>query len=225
MFGRPYNLLMQHALYRALPHREGGGVPRDIATDNYDRDAVRAQLRKELKCIRNADMFAHLAAHVIRQHSRKAPCYFHTRMHHHQGQREAARHTHRRPDGRFAALPAPSEKNPNNEAITDTIDYGSYPVTQPPAFENTPLDLAPLEDTASIQLALIDALQALAANQIEPKRAGLLLYGLQVASANVQKMHIPVGGVRSVTFTENGTPLAPQDYGYDVEDDEEENED
>jgi hypothetical protein len=80
----------------------------------------------------------------------------------------------------------------------------------------------------SIQLALIDVLQALAANQLDPKRAGLLLYGLQVASANVQKMHIPVNGVRSVTFTENGTPLAPQDYGYDVEDydhDEDDDED
>src|ERR1700756_4646373 len=72
MFGRPYNLFLQHALYRALPHREGGGVPRDIATDSYDRAAVRAQLRKELKCIRNVDMFSLLATHVIRLHSRKA---------------------------------------------------------------------------------------------------------------------------------------------------------
>ena len=73
MFGRPYNLLMQHKIYRALPHREGGGVPHNIATGHYNREAVRAQLRKELKCIRNADMFSHLAAHVIRLHSRKAP--------------------------------------------------------------------------------------------------------------------------------------------------------
>jgi hypothetical protein len=138
-------------------------------------------------------------------------------MHHRQGQRQAARHTHRRPDGRFAALPAPSEKH------IETIDYGSYPVAHPGTSENTPLDLPPLEDTASIQLALMDVLQALAANQLEPKRAGLLLYGLQVASANVQKMHITISGsVRSVTFTENGTPLAPQDYGYDTEDYEDE---
>ena len=154
--------------------------------------------------------------------AKSAWCYFHARMHHRQGQRQAARHTHRRPDGRFAALPAPSEGN------IETIDYGAYPVGQPATSENTPLDLPPLEDTASIQLALIDVLQALAANQLEPKRAGLLLYGLQVASANVQKMHIPISDtVRSVTFTENGTPLAPQDYGYDIEDydyDEEEEE-
>jgi hypothetical protein len=151
-------------------------------------------------------------------------------MHHRQGQRQAARHTQRRADGRFAALPAPSENNPetrDSKTIeAETIDYGSYPVPQPATFENTPLDLPPLEDNVSIQLALIDVLQALAANQLDPKRAGLLLYGLQVASANVQKMDIPVNGVRSVTFTENGTPLAPQDYGYDVEDyDDEEDKD
>jgi hypothetical protein len=46
MFGRPYNLLMQHGIYRALPHREGGGVPRDIVTGHYDRAAVRAQLER-----------------------------------------------------------------------------------------------------------------------------------------------------------------------------------
>ena len=52
--------------------------------------------------------------------AKSAWCYFHTRMHHRQGQRQAARHTHRRPDGRFAALPAPSEKH------IETIDYGAY---------------------------------------------------------------------------------------------------
>ena len=110
-------------------------------------------------------------------------------MHHRQGQREAAHHTHRRPHGRLAALPAPGEKNHNAEALTDTIeadtiDCGACPVTQPAApenttpgkgpenrtpenttRENTPLDLPPLEETASIQLALIsvliDVLQAL----------------------------------------------------------------
>jgi hypothetical protein len=37
-------------------------------------------------------------------------------------------------------------------------------------------------------------------------------------------MHIPLDGVRSVTYTEDGAPLAPQDYGYDVEDYEDEDE-
>ena len=153
--------------------------------------------------------------------AKSAWCYFHTGLHHRQSQRPAAHHSLRRPDGRFAALPAPEGSS------VQTIDYGSIPVgaVHSATWENTPLDLPPVEDIESIQLALIDVLQALAANQLDAKRAGLLLYGLQVASANVQKMYIPRDGVRSVTYTEEGTPLAPQDYGYDTEDYEDEEED
>jgi hypothetical protein len=159
--------------------------------------------------------------------AKSAWCYFHTRLHYRQGERQAARHTLRRADGRFAALSAPSD----NTAAIQTIDYGPYPVgatsTNSSTWENAPLDLPLVEDTASIQLALIDVLQALAANQIDPKRAGLLLYGLQVASSNARKIDLPNDAVRSVTYTDEGTPLAPQDYGYDIEDyeDEEEEED
>ncbi len=153
-------------------------------------------------------------------------CYFHSRLYQRQGQRQPARHTHRRPDGRFAALPAPDGSTPTNEAITETIDYGPYPVGAPASASvpAAPLDLPPVEDTASIQLALIDVLQALAANQIDPKRAGLLLYGLQVASSNAAKMHLSVSAVRTITYSDEGTPLAPQDYGYDVEDYDDEDE-
>jgi hypothetical protein len=150
--------------------------------------------------------------------AKSAWCYFHTRLHYRQGERQATRHSLRRADGRFAALPAPDGSRSNNEAITDTIDYGPYPVGSTSSYENAPLDLPPVEDTESIQLALIDVLQALAANQLDTKRAGLLLYGLQVASANAQKMHLSIGAVRSVTYTDEGAPLAPQDYGYDIED-------
>jgi hypothetical protein len=35
------------------------------------------------------------------------------------------------------------------------------------------------------------------------------------------RMHIPVSdAVRTVSYTDEGTPLAPQDYGYYIEDDE-----
>jgi hypothetical protein len=151
-------------------------------------------------------------------------CYFHARLQ----QRQTIRHNHRRPDGRFIALPAPRTES---HAI-DTVDYGTFPVAPPaeaPAahcpWENSTLDLPPLEDAVSIQLALIDVAQALAANRIEAKRAGLLLYALQVASANVRNMHLPISSsVRTVTYTDDGTPLAPQDYGYDSEDYEDEDE-
>ena len=115
---------------------------------------------------------------------------------------------------------------------TETYDYGALPVGSGHREQlNTPgcapadaasLDLPPIEDTASIQLALIEVLQALAANQLDTKRAGLLLYGLQVASANAKHCKIPSHGVRSITHTDDGIPLAPQEYGYDLEDIEEE---
>ena len=53
-------------LYTALSRAGRGEGPRDIATDYYDRALVRAQLRKELRYLRNVDMFALLAAHVTR---------------------------------------------------------------------------------------------------------------------------------------------------------------
>jgi hypothetical protein len=58
MLGTPYILVIRHQLFRALPHREGGGVPVDLATGDFDRALVRAQLRKELQCIRNVDTSA-----------------------------------------------------------------------------------------------------------------------------------------------------------------------
>jgi hypothetical protein len=138
-------------------------------------------------------------------------CYYHARL----NQRQSARHAHRAENGRFAALPAPED--------IQTIDCGPYPVGAPaaPGLQHTALDLPPIEDTESIQLALIEVVQAIAANQLDTKRAGLLLYGLQVASANVRKLHLPIDAVRTITHTENGTPLAPQDYGLDNEDYEE----
>jgi sortase A len=42
-----------------------------------------------------------------------------------------------------------------------------------------------LEDRASIQLSIAEVLSRLAANSLDPRRAGLLLYGLQIASSNL----------------------------------------
>ena len=146
-------------------------------------------------------------------------CYYHAGLQ----QRQTIRHSHRRADGRFLALPQPQ---PAGDA---TVDYGTYPVAtaeaSPAHIDSASFDLPPLDDVVSIQLALIDVAQALAANRIDTKRAGLLLYALQVASTNVQKMRIPRNSVRSVTYTDDGAPLAPQDYGYDVEDYDVEDED
>jgi hypothetical protein len=70
-------------------------------------------------------------------------------MHHRQGQREAARHTHRRADGRFAALSAPGNTETSNTA---TSNYRPCPVgvsTNSASCQNTPLNLPPVEDTAA----------------------------------------------------------------------------
>jgi hypothetical protein len=55
------------------------------------------------------------------------------------------------------------------------------PYTHP---NETVLALTPLEDADAIQLALSDVVLALAANRIDPRRARILIYGLQVASLN-----------------------------------------
>jgi hypothetical protein len=115
--------------------------------------------------------------------------------------------------------------SPSETSLIPTLDYGSIPVGDHlPAHSphDTPFSLPPVEDTASIQLALIEVLEALAANQIDPKRAGLLLYGLQVASSNAKHVFLHSSSIRSVSYTSDGIALAPQQYGWDVEDLEDE---
>jgi hypothetical protein len=159
--------------------------------------------------------------------SRSNWCYFHKRLHERQTARQAAQaEAFGRPralDGRFLET--------LNETRNETLDPGAVLVgtcqsgASGPSvgtWENAPLDLPPFEDAASIQLALIDVAQALAANRLDTKRAGLLLYALQVASANTKHLSLPSSGVRTITYTNDGLPLAPQEYGWDLEDIEEE---
>ncbi len=49
-----------------------------------------------------------------------------------------------------------------------------------------PFTLPILEDAASIQLALSMVMRALAAGQLHPKTANLLLYSLQIATTNLR---------------------------------------
>ena len=53
--------------------------------------------------------------------------------------------------------------------------------------ENHYLQLPTLEDGDSIQMALMQVMEALLRDQIDTKLAGLLLYGLQIASSNLQQ--------------------------------------
>jgi hypothetical protein len=168
-------------------------------------------------------------------------CYYHARLHFQQTQRQAqesarrsreARSKPRLTDGTFAP---PEEIIDQESCPVGSCPVGSCPVgsTGPArhpeqreapehySAETIPLELPAVEDSASIQLALIQVVQALASNQLDPRRAGLLLYGLQVASANAKKVHIHSNSIRSISYTSEGIPLATQEHGWDVEDIEE----
>jgi hypothetical protein len=68
------------------------------------------------------------------------------------------------------------------------------------------------EDSASIQLALAQVFNELAAVPLDPRRAGLILYGLQIASLHVQRNPIIFKDhlVQSVTHSPEGDELGPR---------------
>lgn len=144
-------------------------------------------------------------------------CYFHARLHRQEDRRKAGV---RGVDGRFLS-------KAQAEAAAATLDHGTYPVSDgalthgaAPA-GGAQLCLPAIEDNASIQLALIEVLHALAAGQLDTRRASLLLYGLQVASQNVRHIRTSQDQVRSITYAENGAALSVQEHGFDIEDMEE----
>ena len=74
-----------------------------------------------------------------------------------------------------------------------------------------PISIPVLEDRSAIQVALAQILNGLASSKLDPRRAGLFLYGLQIASQNVQRGGdiVPRSAVPSLTFTSEGEELAP----------------
>jgi hypothetical protein len=75
-----------------------------------------------------------------------------------------------------------------------------------------PLKLPILEDRSSIQIALTLILDGLSSSQLDPKRAGLLLYGLQIASQNVDRKRpiVSISSVHSISQTPEGDDLGPE---------------
>ena len=75
------------------------------------------------------------------------------------------------------------------------------------------LDFTWPEDRAALQLSLCQVLERVASNDLDPRRAGLLLYGLQIASLNLPR---PVVETESMPFVEEVVqdelhgPLAPR---------------
>src|SRR5271170_2892795 len=80
------------------------------------------------------------------------------------------------------------------------------------------IEIPLLEDRSAIQHALTEVARAIANNNMDTKRAGLLLYSLQIASQNARNQDEIIGGekqVREVTRTEEGTDLGPETTASD----------
>jgi hypothetical protein len=99
---------------------------------------------------------------------------------------------------------------------TESYDYGYIPAAVEqisPALQSAPtpepLELPDIEDISSIQLAISRIVQAIAANTLDLKRAGILLYGLQIAAQNQPKTTPNVyNTVTEVGQTEDGIDVA-----------------
>jgi len=83
------------------------------------------------------------------------------------------------------------------------------------------LDLPVIEDGAAIQLALTQILQDLGAKRLDPRRAGQLLYGLQIASQILRRPDVNLYSryVQTVTTGSDGEELGPQQFVCDEDDD------
>jgi hypothetical protein len=87
-----------------------------------------------------------------------------------------------------------------------------------PAAEKFFLELPLLEDRSAIQIALSEVAAAIAGGRIDPKRAGLLLYCLQIASQNLKGGDIVADKpVNEMTVTQDGQELAPEKKSYSDE--------
>jgi hypothetical protein len=150
-------------------------------------------------------------------------CYYHARLHSQQAHRKTEESARRSREARSKPRLADGTFAPQEVLVTGAHHCENAPAAAGAwgTAEANQLHLPDVEDSASIQLALIEVIQALATNQLDPRRAGLLLYGLQVASANAKKVHIHANSIRSLSYTSEGIPLATQEHGWDVEDIEE----
>jgi hypothetical protein len=99
-------------------------------------------------------------------------------------------------------------------------------------FKQARFVLPVLEDANAVQMALMQVMQLLAWGEMDRKVAGLLLYGLQTASANLRNVNFEPGEPTDVVIhredvqkTDIGGPQwSPEDFAWEEEEDEEEEE-
>lgn len=85
-------------------------------------------------------------------------------------------------------------------------------------------DLPLLEDANSVQVALMKVIQMLASGSVDHKTAGLILYALQTASANLRNADFEVEDVSEIVIdrdTVSATSInGPQWFEEDFDDDD-----
>ena len=83
-----------------------------------------------------------------------------------------------------------------------------------------------LEDANSVQVALMQVLQLLGSGQMDPRIAGLMLYGLQTASVNLRRTNFEASRATDVVIDRNTVAQTsidgPQWFEEDFEDEAEE---
>ncbi len=104
-------------------------------------------------------------------------CFFHHRD---------RRRRHNLQQARQAKLSAPKSASPDdlNAEILESLEF--------------PL----LEDAAAIQVALTSVARALASNHLDPRRAALLVYALQVAAYNLHRVRLKALPSESVALAD-----------------------
>ena len=87
---------------------------------------------------------------------------------------------------------------------------------------NVPLRIGVLEDKCAIQVAVAQVLDALGSSRIDPRQAGLFLYGIQLVSQNVERKYdvLPFRSVESMTKTRGGDEIGPSVWDCYKDEDE-----
>ncbi len=69
-----------------------------------------------------------------------------------------------------------------------------------------------LEDRTAIQVALSQIINDLSSSKLDPRRAGILLYAVQIASQNVERKQdiLPFRSVDAFSLSSDGEMIAPQ---------------
>jgi hypothetical protein len=96
-----------------------------------------------------------------------------------------------------------------------------HQITSPSSRPSTErLRLPVLENQTDVQLAVAQILDAVCASRLDARRAGLCLYGIQIAARTVQVRAFPIPDhpVEEVTQSDAGEDLAPEERQCKVPD-------